>query len=294
MRPPFFRDSTLVIVAGKGGVGKTTVSAVTATAAAAAGVRTLLVSLDSDGTTGLQFMVDQDALRTDAGLTVADRIDVRVLLADRALHEWLSDKRMGRLADRLATSGALDMIATAVPGIHDILILGRIKAIVNEGQYDLVVVDGPASGHAVTMLHTAEGLQRSVGVGAIRQQADSVAAMLSDPTMTQVVLVTLAEMTPVTETVETAFALEDRVGVRLGPIVVNQVEETRASDLDPLSVPENCRRLVSDRAERERTQRQEIQRLRALLPLDVIELPAIHGSDTRTRRETLARHLAER
>jgi Mrp family chromosome partitioning ATPase len=282
MHPPFFRDGRLLIVAGKGGVGKTTVAAVTATAAGQAGLRTLLVSVDdSSGAASLFGTGPIDEQPRD----VRPNVTIRRITPDHALLEWLKDKRLGRLADRMVKNGMLDIIATAVPGIRDILVLGRIKALVNEGNFDLIVVDGPASGHAITFLESAHGLLDAVSAGAIRQQASDVAAMLSDPAMTQVVLVTLPEWTPVTETIETAFALEDRVGVRLGPIVVNQLLQPLAAEASGGTAEpagnSALALLVTGRQQREEAQTAELNRLRAELPLPTFTLSAMPwASDT--------------
>ncbi len=271
-------------------MGKTTVAAVTAAAAAASGARTLLVGLDSPASLCAQFGIDTLA---ENRVQLSERLDAQMLTADRALADWLVDKRLGRLADKLRGSGALDIIATAVPGIADILLLGRIKALVNQGDYDLIVVDGPASGHAVTMLHTATGLRDSVSVGAIRQQADDVATMLADPVLTQVVLVTVPHQTPVTETIETAFALEDRVHVRLGPVIVNHVEPCVARAVKPNALDDPLRRLVEDRAVRESIQAEMLERLRAELPLPLLELPAVWHPSAVQRRQTLQQVLID-
>jgi anion-transporting ArsA/GET3 family ATPase len=273
MRTPFFRETRLLIVAGKGGVGKTTVAAVTAAAAAADGLRTLLVSVDTPAAAAAQFGVDPF---TDSCVSLMERLDGRLVTPDQSLIEWLTAKRLGKLADRLVKSGALDMIATAVPGIRDILVLGRIKALVNENAYDLIVLDGPASGHAVTMLHSAAGLRDSVGVGAIRQQADDVGEMLNDRAVTQVVLVTLPETTPVSESIETAFALEETVGVRLGPVIVNRVLSPLTAQITAVErqgLPAGTTELLEYRAALESAQQAVLNRLRAELPLTQIVLP---------------------
>jgi anion-transporting ArsA/GET3 family ATPase len=271
-------------------VGKTTVAAVTAGAAAASGLRTLLVGLDSGTALGESF--GRDSL-TASRVDIAHNLQAQIVVPDLALRDWLADKRMGRLADRLASSGALDMIATAVPGIRDILVLGRIKALINEANHDVIVVDGPASGHAVSMLQTATGLRESVSVGAIRQQADEVAAMLADPAITQVLLVTLPEQTPVTETIETAFALEDRVGVRLGPILVNQVDGQRAAMVDTDALGGSTRQFVFDQLAREATQQAMIRRLKTELPIPVVELSTVRSVSAEERRKRLQQELME-
>ena len=83
------------------------------------------------------------------------------------------------------------------------------------------MVDAPAAGHAITFLLSARGLLDAVRVGPIHKQASDVVELLSDPTRCQVMLVTLPEETPVNELIDTAFAIEDRAGVALGPVVVN-------------------------------------------------------------------------
>ena len=142
-----------------------------------------------------------------------------------------------RAAKRLSASGVIDVVATAAPGIDDIVVLGKIKQFERSGKWDVIVVDGPAAGHAITFLTAAAGLLGAVRGGPVRAQATDVAEMLGDPERSQVVLVTLPETTPVNEAVQTAYALEDRVGVKLGPVVVNNVDGLDAAVVpDPATV----------------------------------------------------------
>jgi anion-transporting ArsA/GET3 family ATPase len=210
----------VTIVAGKGGVGKTTVTAVLARAAADAGRRVLVVELDG-----------KPVLRELAGELACEAIS-----APAALAAYLRDHGFGRIAKRLSSSGVIDVVATAAPGIDDIVVLGKIKQLERSGEWDTIVVDGPAAGHAITFLTAAAGLHDAVRGGPVRAQADEVLELLHDPSRSQVVLVTLPETTPVNEVVETAYALEDRVGVRLGPVVVNGVDRLdRDGDLPDLA-----------------------------------------------------------
>ena len=132
---------------------------------------------------------------------------------------------MKRISKRLIASGALDVVATAVPGMKDILVLGKVKSLDETRAADLIIVDAPAAGHAISFLLSPRGLLDAVRVGPISKQAADVVALLSDPARCQVMLVTLPEETPVSEVIETAFAIEDRAGVALGPVVVNQCFE---------------------------------------------------------------------
>src|SRR3954452_15172413 len=214
----FCSQSRLVIVAGKGGVGKTTVSAALAVMAAKAGLDTLIVEVE--GKTGLGTAFGQGELSYDE-VELADRVRARTITPDQALLEYLEDHGMRRLSKRLSNSGILDVVATAAPGIKDILVLGKVKQLERAGNADLIVLDAPAAGHAVTFLTSARGLLDAVRVGPVRTQAEEVQELLTDPERCQVLLVTLPEETPVNEAVETADRLRERVGVHLGPVVIN-------------------------------------------------------------------------
>ena len=206
--------ANVVVVAGKGGVGKTTVTAVIARAAARSGLRVLVVELD--GKPALAELLPERA---------GQSLSVVHLSAPDALEEYLNDHGFRRIAKRLNRTGVIDMVGTAAPGIDDVVVLGKVKQFERSGEYDLIVVDGPAAGHAVTFLMSAAGLADAVRGGPIRSQADDVLELLADPERCMAVLVTLPETTPVNETIETAYALEDDVGIRLGPVIVNEVDD---------------------------------------------------------------------
>ncbi len=280
----FCASSRIVIVAGKGGVGKTTVVATLATMAARTGLSVLVVEVE--GKSGLSAALGLPPL-TYEEVEARPRLRVRALSADDALLEYLDQRGLNRISGRLVRSGTLDVVATAVPGMRDILLLGKVKQLEQAASGpDLIVVDAPAAGHAITFLTSARGLQDAVRLGPVRQQADEVVALLSDPTRCQVLLVTLPEETPVNEVAETAFALEDRVGIALGPVVVNQCLPARWSG-SPHAVADATRARVDlgaddavalDRATafvgaRRAIQVEQIARLASRLPLPQIQLP---------------------
>ena len=258
----------VVVVAGKGGVGKTTVTAVIARAASETGRRVLVVELDGK----------------PALAELLPGIDVLSISAPEALDEYLRDHGFARIAKRLNRTGVIDVVGTAAPGIDDIVVLGKIKQLERSDAYDLIVVDGPAAGHAITFLTSAAGLADAVSSGPVRAQADEVLELLHDPDRCQVVLVTLPETTPVNEVVETAYALEDDVGVQLGPVVVNAVDvgdllpddgDVRAAvvDLDPAAA-QGLIEAAAFRRSRRTMEAAEIARLAAELPIPKITLPA--------------------
>ena len=84
-----------------------------------------------------------------------------------------------------------------MPGIKDILVLGKVKSLERSNNADLIILDAPAAGHAVTFLMSAHGLLDAVRVGPIRSQAQDVIELLTDASRCQILLVTLPEETPV-------------------------------------------------------------------------------------------------
>jgi anion-transporting ArsA/GET3 family ATPase len=299
-RPP----ARVMIVAGKGGVGKTTVSAALAYHAAASGLETLIV--EAEGKSGLTALFDRDErlgyqemVLLEPGQAGPDsaRLRARTLTPDDALVEYLEDHGMRRISRRLSATGTLDVVATAIPGIKDILVLGKVKQLEMvsasgaEGAPDFIVVDAPAAGHALSFLASPFGLLDAAAVGPIRTQAADVIALLSDPQRCQVMLVTLPEETPVNEAADTAFHLEDRTGVKLAPIVVNGLWPHLDLPADPGAALASVGEAISGadlaaltRAAEFRTQRQELQdaqvtRLAGMLPLAQLRLPYLFTTE---------------
>ncbi|MHB1855135.1 MAG: ArsA family ATPase [Acidimicrobiales bacterium] len=297
----FLGAARVLIVAGKGGVGKTTVSAAVARLASSVGMRTLVVEIE--GKSGLSPLfgrpgsLSYSEVELLAPSETEGGIRARTLTPDDALLDYLIDHGLKRVSKRLVSSGALDVVATAVPGLRDILVLGKVKSLEKAGEADLIVVDAPAAGHAVTFLTSAKGLLDAFRVGPIRTQAAEVIGLLSDPARCQVMLVTLPEETPVNEMVETAFKIEDRVGVSLAPVVVNSIypvlddlvgEGGGAGDDDGAGGPGAGAVSGDDpglaEAGRFRHARQELQaaqmaRLAEALPLPQLRLPYLFSTD---------------
>jgi anion-transporting ArsA/GET3 family ATPase len=294
----FCTQSSVMVIAGKGGVGKTTVSAAVARMAARSGLSVLVVELE--GKSGLTAALghpellgyDEVVLSSGGPEAPAGEIRARTLTPDDALLEYLVDHGLRRVSKRLVNSGTLDVVATAVPGIRDILVLGKVKQLERTRRADLIVVDAPAAGHAITFLTSAQGLLDSARVGPIRAQAADVVELLSDPSRCQVVLVTLPEETPVNETVETAFKLEDKVGANLGPVIVNGLyphlehldtdpqEAARAAGVVlPPSEAEALRAAAQFRQARERVQAEQVARLAEALPLPQLWMPNLFTTE---------------
>ncbi len=300
----FLGQSRVLIVAGKGGVGKTTMVAALAHLAARAGLSVLVVELEGrqgvatafgsgdplDYTGSVLKAAGAESIdEADAGSTTAippGTVRARTITPDDALLEYLADHGLRRVSKRLMSSGIIDLVAGAIPGIRDILVLGKVKQIERSGIADLVLVDAPATGHTMTFLSSAGGLLDAARGGPIRAQAADVVQLLSDPRRCQVALVTLPEEMPVNEAVESAYQLEDKVGIALGPVIINGCYPSRPGldtpadeavgaagvDLDPslVSSLEVARRF---RLTRQQLQEEQLQRLAHELPLAQLRVP---------------------
>lgn len=276
----FCRQSRVIVVAGKGGVGKTTVAAAMARMAAGLGLSVLIVELE--GKSGLAAAFGTEDLEYDEQ-ELAPGIRARSLTPDVALLEYLEEHGLRRVSKRLVKAGLVEVVSTAVPGIKDILILGKVKQLERAGVADLIVLDAPAAGHAVSFLMSARGLRDMVRAGPLQTQSDDVLAMLADPARCRVMLVTLPEETPVNEVVETAFALEDRVGVDLAPVVVNGLYPVLDGlDADPAPAGADAPTLAAAaqfRRRRQELQQAQVARLAAELPLPQLQLPSLFSVD---------------
>ena len=223
-------DPRLLIVTGKGGVGKSTVAAALALAGASTGRRTCLVEVEGRQTFSRLFSTqawDFTEREFRPGLWGLS-ID-----ADASLREYLAmfygAKRLSRI---VSNSSAVEFATTAAPGIKDVLLIGKVKEIERrrdaDGRfhYDLIVLDAPPTGRIVNFLRAPDATTELVNIGPIRDQAQTVIDMLLDPRRTHLELVTLLEEMPVQETIESAAALAE-LGVTLGPVIVNRVLEER-------------------------------------------------------------------
>ena len=226
-------DPRLLIVTGKGGVGKSTAAAALALAGASTGRKTCLVEVEGRQTFSRLFSTqawDFSEREFRPGLWGLS-ID-----ADASLREYLDmfygAKRLSRI---VSNSSAVEFATTAAPGIKDVLLVGKVKEMERrrdaDGRfhYDLIVLDAPPTGRIVNFLRAPDATTELVNIGPIRDQAQTLIDMLLDPRRTHLQLVTLLEEMPVQETIESAAALRE-LGVTLGPVIVNRVLEERFDD----------------------------------------------------------------
>jgi anion-transporting ArsA/GET3 family ATPase len=284
-------EATVRFLLGKGGVGKTAITCAMGRALASTGRRVLLVELEGRPEILRAFGAEGD-LGYDEQVVFEDpsggSVIARHITPDEALLEYLDDHGLARLSRRLLASGVIDVVAGAIPGIREVLLLGKVKQVANESGADVVLVDCPATGHAVTLLTSATGVASAARSGPVRAQADEVVAMLTDPARSSVVLVTIPEELPVTETVEAAFRIEEEAGMALSLVIANRAD-LPLEDLDvPAAVAATAAGVELDAAtlaaldaaaafERHQidTCSEQLLRLKTELPLPLVVLPRL-------------------
>lgn len=223
-------EPRVLIVSGKGGVGKTTVAAALALVAARQGRTVCIAEVDRKGTLPRLFGSEQLSY---VPKEMSPGVWGMNIVPEAALAEYLEVQyHMRRISRIFSSSHFVDYITTAAPGLKDILVLGKIwyleqnrQGAPGQPRFDTIIVDAPAAGHMLTFLSAPVGLSDAIRVGPVRKQSEWLLDMVKDPKRTRVHLVTLPEEMPVSETLETAEALRTRVGIAAGVVFANAVYE---------------------------------------------------------------------
>ena len=271
----------LLVVTGKGGVGKTTVSAALAVAAARRGLRTIVaeVSARDDVTRAL----GRDNARRDREVELEFGVHHTSIEPQAALRDYLDDQLPSPVAEILSSSRAFSYLAAATPGLRELLTVGKVWELAQETRrrkqdrsYDLVILDAPASGHGVAVLTAPATFARTARVGRIARQAATIDALVTDAQRTAVVAVARPEELPVNETLALQWALGSRTGLALSLAVANRVSPKRFSSDEARALDAHAGDLVVDAARRRhvraRSEHAQLARLRRGLDCPVVGL----------------------
>jgi anion-transporting ArsA/GET3 family ATPase len=219
----------LLIVSGKGGVGKSTVSAALALLASRQGKRVVVVEIDTVPTVAELLGSPEEMDYTPR--EVAPGISVMNIDGFAAIEDYLTGKLKSRLLlDKLFQSRMYRYFLAAAPGLKELMTVGKLWDLVDNQpdkdgrpKYDLVLADMPATGHGFSHLRMPQTAVDTLKIGFVKEEAAKILRLFRDPDRTAFVIVTLAEEMPANEAVEMRRLVREQLGFRVGCLVVNGV-----------------------------------------------------------------------
>lgn len=270
----------LLVITGKGGVGKSTVAAALGVAAAGLGIRTIVAEVaardDISQVVGAADPPPPD--RRFVERRVLDNLHHISIDPESALEEYLHDQLPRGVSDLLRTSRMFSYLAAATPGLRELLTVGKVWELAQPDRrtpgaepYDLVILDAPATGHGVAVLTAPSTFAEAARVGPVARQGAIIHAMLADPERTAIVAVARPEEMPVNETLALDGALRATLpGQRLAGVVVNGMLPARFSATETAALQaaaaSRAARAGLTLAARAKLQRAQAARLRRGLP----------------------------
>jgi anion-transporting ArsA/GET3 family ATPase len=283
-----------VIVTGKGGVGKTTVSVALGMRAAAEGKRTIVCEVSAQENASRMFE------HTTVGfheVELEENLWAISIDPDESMREYvLLQLKVRAMRDMLFRSRIFNYLAAATPGLKELVTIGKIwelaqldRKVKSGRKYDTVIVDAPATGHGVGFLQTPRTFANIARVGPIHSQAQTLDRFITDHDNTGVAIVALPEEMPVNETAALEHDLVEEVGVAVDRVYLNGLYPERfskeeAEKLTALAAIEDGATKAAARAAlsefgRARSQRAQLARLRRRAQAPVKTLPFLFEPD---------------
>ena len=287
---PDLLEKKLVVVTGKGGVGKSTVSFALGLAAARRGKRAIVCEVASQENASRVFK------RAELGfheVELADNLWGISIDPDHSMREYvLLQLKVRAMRDLLFRSKIFNYLAAATPGLKELVTIGKIWELaqpdrkVKKGKaYDIVIVDAPATGHGVGFLQSPRTFAGIARVGPIHSQAVELDKFITDHSLTGAAIVALPEEMPVNESAALEEALTKEVGVAVDRVYMNGLYPARfgkgdAAELEKAleEVEDGSRaaiRAALSEHRRARSQREQLKRLKSRVSAPVKNLPFI-------------------
>lgn len=287
---PELLDKRLVFVTGKGGVGKSTISIALGLAAAARGKRTIVCEVGGQETASRVFR------RAEVGfheVEVADNLWAISIDPDHSLREYLLlQLKVRTMRDLLVRSRIFNYLTAATPGLKELVTIGKIwelaqpnRRVKKAREYDLVIVDAPATGHGIGFLQTPRTFAGIARVGPVHAQAEALDRFITDHNATGVTIVSLPEELPVNETASLEQTLTDDLGMDVDRVYMNALYPERFSNgeaselervLEEAAAPARAAiRAALSEYRRSRSQRAQLRRLKEGVSVPVKTLPFI-------------------
>ncbi len=282
-------DKRLLFVTGKGGVGKSTIAASLGLAAAARGKRTIICEIGSQEHTSRLFRRGQVGFHE---VELEQNLWTISIDPDESMREYvLLQLKVRAMRDLLFRSRVFTYLAAATPGLRELVTIGKIWELaqpdrkVKKGrEYDLVIVDAPATGHGIGFLQTPRTFAGIARVGPIHSQAEELDRFITDQDTSGAAIVALPEEMPVNETAVLERELR-KIGVAVDGVYMNAIYPQRFSDQEAEKLQgaadaadaavASALRAAASEHRRAGSHRAQLERLRERIGTPVKELPFI-------------------
>ncbi len=283
-------DKRLLFVTGKGGVGKSTVAVSLGLAAAQRGKRTIVCEIASQEHASRFFR------RAEVGfheVEMEENLWAISIDPDESMREYvLLQLKVRAMRDLLFKSRLFTYLTAATPGLKELVTIGKIwelaqldRKVKSGRNYDLVIVDAPATGHGVGFLQTPRTFANIARVGPIHSQAEELHRFITDHDATGTAIVALPEEMPVNETAGLERDLIEEVGVAVDRVYMNALypERFSAAEVERIDTAASgadgpvrgALRAAASEQRRAESQRRQLERLEELVSTPVQTLPFI-------------------
>jgi anion-transporting ArsA/GET3 family ATPase len=291
----------LILIEGKGGVGKTSVATALGLVLAREGKRVLVLELSAEGHVPPVF---GEEASSEAPVDLGNGLFAQTLVPDRCLEEYALIKLHFRALYKLIFKNPIiRALMRMVPAMDELLVIGKIEHLVRSGDWDHVIVDAPVTGEGILLFMLPRVITEAVRRGPLHDDAARIRGLLEDPARTVMHIVTLAEEMPAEETEQLHEAMVEQVGLPLGRLIVDRLYPPTLGERERELLSgatserrddclQDLREVLGFMARRREQQDRYLARLSARVPMAQRLLPEVFSAlDEREVVEALAQCL---